>query len=81
MAAARARKEFDAQAKERQGTRTDIKETLPESNGGQSRDQAGAAFGVSGKPGKKRPPAAMMAKVTDHLWSSDELYNTVLYYG
>jgi len=35
----------------------------------------------SGRPGKKRPPAAMMAKVTDHLWNFDELYNTVLYYG
>ncbi len=31
----------------------------------------------SGRPGKKRPPAAMMAKLTDHLWTFDELYDTV----
>jgi len=35
----------------------------------------------SGRPGKKRPPAAMMAGVTDHLWSFDELYETVIFYG
>jgi len=35
----------------------------------------------SGHAGKLRPPAAMMAKVTDHLWKFDELYDTVLYYG
>ena len=35
----------------------------------------------SGKPGKLRPTAAMMAKVTDHLWSFDELYETVIQYG
>lgn len=35
----------------------------------------------SGRPGKKRPTAAMMAKVTDHLWSFEELYNTVIQYG
>jgi hypothetical protein len=32
-------------------------------------------------PGKLRPTAAMMAKVTDHLWSFEELYNTVIQYG
>jgi hypothetical protein len=32
-------------------------------------------------PGKLRPTAAMMAKVTDHLWTFDELYNTVIQYG
>jgi len=31
-----------------------------------------------GKTGKKRPPAAMMAKLTDHLWSFDELFEAVL---
>jgi hypothetical protein len=35
----------------------------------------------SGKPGKLRPTAAMMAKVTDHLWTFDELYDTVCQYG
>jgi len=35
----------------------------------------------SGQAGRKRPTAAMMAKVTDHLWSFDELYNNVIYYG
>lgn len=34
----------------------------------------------SGHPGKKRPPAAMLAGVTDHLWSFDELYWTALQY-
>ena len=31
-----------------------------------------------GKTGKKRPPAAMMAKLTDHLWGFDELFEAVL---
>ena len=31
-----------------------------------------------GKSGKKRPPAAMMAKLTDDLWSFDELFEAVL---
>ena len=35
----------------------------------------------SGKPGKLRPTAAMMAKVTDHLWSFDEFYETVVMYN
>jgi IS1 family transposase len=35
----------------------------------------------SGKPGKLRPTAAMMAKVTDHLWNFDEFYRTVNQYG
>jgi hypothetical protein len=34
----------------------------------------------SGKGGKLRPTAAMMAKVTDHLWSFDEFYATVNQY-
>lgn len=34
----------------------------------------------SGQSGRKRPTAAMMANVTDHLWNFDELYETVLYY-
>jgi hypothetical protein len=32
----------------------------------------------SGKPGKKRPTAAMMAKLTDHIWGFDELFDAVL---
>lgn len=35
----------------------------------------------SGQAGRKRPTAAMMAKLTDHLWSFEELYNTVIMYG
>jgi IS1 family transposase len=35
----------------------------------------------SGKAGKLRPTAAMMAKVTDHLWSFDEFYDTVIRFG
>ena len=35
----------------------------------------------SGKPGKLRPTAAMMAKVTDKLWSFADLYNEVIQYG
>jgi len=35
----------------------------------------------SGRPGKLRPTAAMMAKVTDHLWSFDEFYETVIRYN
>jgi hypothetical protein len=35
----------------------------------------------SGKPGKKRPTAAMMAKVTDHLWTFEEFYETVITHG
>jgi len=31
-----------------------------------------------GKVGKKRPTAAMMAKLTDHLWGFDELFDAVL---
>lgn len=34
----------------------------------------------SGQSGRKRPPAAMMAGVTDHLWNFDELYETVMQY-
>jgi len=36
-------------ARNRQGSRTDIKEILPECSKGQSRDQAGAVLGVSGR--------------------------------
>jgi hypothetical protein len=35
----------------------------------------------SGKPGKLRAPAAMLAGVTDHLYSFDELYDEVLMYS
>lgn len=34
----------------------------------------------SGKPGSLRPPAAMMAGVTDHLWKFDDLYDAVMTY-
>jgi IS1 family transposase len=32
----------------------------------------------SGKPGKRRPPAAIMAGVTDHLWTFSELFRQVM---
>lgn len=35
----------------------------------------------SGKAGRRRPPAAMMAGITDRLWSFADLYNEVLWYG
>lgn len=35
----------------------------------------------SGKSGRLRPTAAMMAKVTDSLWSFDRLYSEVIQYG
>ncbi len=35
----------------------------------------------SGRAGRLRPTAAMMAGVTNHLWSFDEFYNTVIQYG
>lgn len=35
----------------------------------------------SGKPGQLRPPAAVMAKVTNTYWKFDDLYNEVLNYG
>lgn len=35
----------------------------------------------SGCAGKLRPTAAMMAKITDHLWSFDEFYETVSRYN
>lgn len=31
-----------------------------------------------GKSGQKRPTAAMMAKITDHIWSFDELFDAVV---
>jgi hypothetical protein len=31
-----------------------------------------------GKSGKKRRTAAMMAKLTDHLWGFDEFFDAVL---
>ena len=49
MVGARLRKVFDDEAKERQGTRTDIVENLPQSSKGRSRDKAGEAVAVSGK--------------------------------
>jgi hypothetical protein len=57
MAAARARKFYDEQAKERlrdaqergRQKQKGIQVDLPESNPGQARDQAGKAMGVSGK--------------------------------
>lgn len=35
----------------------------------------------SGKPGKRRPTAAMMAGLTDHLWSFEEFFETIIQYG
>jgi IS1 family transposase len=35
----------------------------------------------SGKPGKLRPTAAMMAGVTNRLWNFDEFYRVVFHYG
>jgi hypothetical protein len=35
----------------------------------------------SGRPGKLRRTAAMMAKVTDRLWNFADLYNEVIQYG
>ena len=32
----------------------------------------------SGKPGKRRPPAAILAGVTDHIWKFDELFDRVV---
>jgi IS1 family transposase len=32
----------------------------------------------SGKPGKRRPPAAMLAGVTDHVWKFDELFSNAM---
>lgn len=32
----------------------------------------------SGKPGKRRPPAAIMAGVTDHVWKFDELFSVAM---
>ncbi len=33
---------------------------------------------LPGKSGKKRPSAAMMAKIAGHVWSFDELFDAVL---
>jgi len=33
---------------------------------------------LPGTSGKRRPSAAMMAKLTGHVWSFDELFNAVL---
>ena len=35
----------------------------------------------SGQSGRKRPTAAMMAGLTDHLWSFEEFFNTIIMYG
>ena len=48
MVGGRAKGVYEKQAKDRQGKRNDIKANCPES-GGQSRDKAGEAAGVSGK--------------------------------
>ena len=32
----------------------------------------------SGKPGTKRPSAAMMAKLAGHVWSFDELFSAAI---
>jgi hypothetical protein len=32
----------------------------------------------SGRPGTKRPTAAMMAKLAGHVWSFQELFETVM---
>ncbi len=49
MCATRARKVFQKEAKERQGTRPDIQAARLGSSKGQARDKAGEAFGVSGR--------------------------------
>jgi hypothetical protein len=41
----------------------------------------GAKADESGKPGKLRLTAAMMAKVTDHLWTFEEFCDPVINYG
>jgi len=33
---------------------------------------------MPGKSGKQRPTAAMMAKIAGHVWSFNELFDTVL---
>jgi hypothetical protein len=39
----------------------------------------GPEFGYTGgKPGRKRPTAAMAAKLTGHIWSFAELFETVM---
>ena len=35
----------------------------------------------SGKAGKRRPPAAMLAGITNRLWSFEDFYNEVCHYG
>lgn len=35
----------------------------------------------SGMASRRRPPAAMMAGLTDRLWSFDDLYNEVIHCG
>ena len=40
---------YEAEAKERQGTRGDIGELIPQGETGKARDHAGAAVGVSGR--------------------------------
>ena len=32
----------------------------------------------SGKPGKRRPPAAVLAGITDHVWKFDELFEAAM---
>ncbi|HQX82617.1 MAG TPA: hypothetical protein PKW63_12715 [Vicinamibacterales bacterium] len=33
----------------------------------------------SGKPGKLRPPAAMLAGVTDRLWTFEDLFDAAMH--
>jgi N6-adenosine-specific RNA methylase IME4/ParB-like chromosome segregation protein Spo0J len=49
MVGARIKPMFEAEARERQGTRTDLQANLPESSRGQSRDQAASAVNVSAR--------------------------------
>jgi N6-adenosine-specific RNA methylase IME4 len=50
------------QAKKRQGTRTDIQESFPESARGETRDKVGALVGVSGKTVEKIAAVVAAAK-------------------
>lgn len=43
----------ERKAKERQGTRTDIRETFPESDKGRTRDKIAESIGISGKTWEK----------------------------
>ena len=49
MVAGRMKESYAREAKERQGTRTDLVAKVPPSDNGKARDKAGEAVGVSGK--------------------------------